>query len=98
MKRIVIITLIMLSAIIASDCAPEQPHPVDCYEVNLIIDSASGDIIKNTARHIFVYEANEITHWEGMSSTVTRDSVNNTITIKMVKCISIDSKKEYSYI
>lgn len=95
MKKIVVITFMMLISIMISDCAPEQPHPIDCYEVTLIVSSATGDIIKNSAKHAFIYEVNDITYWEGISSSTVRDSINHTITIKMTKCITIDSKDKY---
>ncbi len=68
--------------------------PVNCYYVNLLINSTSGEIIDQEINFVFVYELQSIKKWkadEGIN--VIRDTIYHTTKIQIIKCIKPDIKK-----
>jgi len=89
MKKLLLTALFLISCEIIQD----PPPPLNCYCVELMVSSSSGKILNTLVSSDFVYESGIIEKWkadEGIN--LIRDSINHTITIRMVKCIEPDIK------
>lgn len=82
----------------AMDSIPDknEVHPVNCYSVNLLISTTSGEILNQEINFIFVYEPTSIKKWKAIEGiNVIKDTVNHTAKIQMIQCIRPDIKINY---
>jgi hypothetical protein len=91
MKNLLFIFFISLVCCSSIEVVP----PINCYVVEVLVSTMSGKVLKTTTQTDFVWDLEAIEKWkddEGI--TISRDTIKHTMTIKMVKCVEIDSKNE----
>jgi len=97
-KLFALLFLIAFFSCEKTDTIPDknEVHPVNCYSVNLLISTTSGEILDQEINFIFVYEPVSIEKWKAIEGiNIIKNTANHTAKIQMVQCIKPDIKINY---
>jgi len=67
---------------------------MDCYSVTLIVDTNTGDILKTSSDHVFIFDPAVCDAWQNFSGDIIRDTTDHTAKIELRYCMTPDTKNK----